>query len=101
VICGGNEERGAMRMRRREFVGAALSAGVGAAAVGVGAAEMGWPVGAAATKTKGGGEIRRLHVRDLDTLGHHALRRGRAVAHPHPELGTPPALPSAAAPTFS
>ena len=38
-------------MRRREFVGAALSAGVG-----VGAIETGWRVGA--TKTKRGGEIR-------------------------------------------
>jgi len=50
-----------MRMRRREFVGAALSAGVG-----VGAIETGWRVGA--TKTKRGGEIRPPDEKFLATL---------------------------------
>src|SRR5256885_15851533 len=50
-----------MRMRRREFVGAGLAGAVGAAG-------LGWPVGAAATKTKRGGEIRPPDGRFLATL---------------------------------
>src|SRR5256885_15272266 len=50
-----------MRMRRREFVGAGLAGAVGAAG-------LGWPVGAAATKAKRGGEIRPPDEKFLATL---------------------------------
>src|SRR5258706_9380965 len=47
-----------MRMRRREFLGAAVSAGVGAAGMGAGTVEVRWPLATAATKRKLGGEVR-------------------------------------------
>jgi CubicO group peptidase (beta-lactamase class C family) len=52
-----------MGMKRREFVGTTLTAGLGAGAVG-----LGWPPSAAATKTKRGGEIRPPEERFLATL---------------------------------
>ena len=48
-------------MKRREFVGAGLAGALGAAG-------LGWPVGAAATKTKMGGEIRPPDGKFLATL---------------------------------
>src|SRR6267154_5897341 len=47
-----------MRMRRRECLGAAVSAGVGAAGMGAGTVEVRWPLATAATKRKLGGEVR-------------------------------------------
>ena len=51
-----------MVIRRREFVGTALAAGA------AGAVGLGWPLGAAATRVKAGGEIRPPDEKFLVTL---------------------------------